>query len=360
MEITVKKTIFEADDVIPVIAADLYAPILSADSDFLLCNLPAGIVHMKKLMEGELKVEVDEATGEKYLPCHLYRVAHLGKRYPNLTPELINAAGVLLGNDHHSRDDSRGILKRLVELRLGDKSGAPEQGNVRQTEIDAVFSWLSTMRSVEAIKDTILTQVWAKSHITVALERMPRLGNPRVGPPTFSVNWYFESKKDSLFKMDRYFRADNNSSFKKSGGSGAMMMKPRSGGYPEWVFDNLVKEVIPRRLVSIYSVQVEFLRPLVEDFSLEHSSYETVFELNRYIYGLLRSEETNPMLIKRYVRVRDRRYDVKEEPECYLPKVSVLKIFLFLKCHFLFLDSTRLQHHQNGAPTARNWPETEA
>ena len=91
------KSIYEADDIIPPIGADLRAPILSSDSDFLIQNLPAGVISVKSLMAGDFAVQTDLHTGRKYMNCEIYKVDALQRKFPGLRSELVPLAGAILG-----------------------------------------------------------------------------------------------------------------------------------------------------------------------------------------------------------------------------------------------------------------------
>src|SRR5699024_5624491 len=90
-------SVYEADDIIPRIAYDLCAPILSTDSDFLIQNLPAGVISVKSVIANDFKVTNDSTTGRKYLACQLFKVEGLQQKFPGLKSELVPLGGAILG-----------------------------------------------------------------------------------------------------------------------------------------------------------------------------------------------------------------------------------------------------------------------
>lgn len=284
LKIAVYKSILEADDILPTVANDLKAPILSGDSDFLLENVPSGVINTKTFMKGDFKVQTD-GSGRPYLKCTLYRLSMLQDRFPGLEAALVPIGGAILGNDYFDFQESKNVINKL-----------PKNQNIRHPkfrhfQIHTVFSWLASQKTPATAK-AYLQRICGANHAIVKCIEDRYMGPPLVAtplPPNQSVEEYFKVNYKRLFKQEV--------------------------GIPDWAHHRLVEEQLQKRTISIFRGQVEFFRPLVEDFSLDDSSYETAFELCDYIYGILRSGESKPKVVDRYVRVGERREDQKVVPK---------------------------------------------
>lgn len=288
LKIAKYKSILEADDILPTIAADLNAPILSGDSDFLLENVSAGVINTKAFLRDDFQVHGGTGAADRpYLKCQLYRLSALQSKFRGLKAELVPIGGAILGNDYFDFNEAKDVINRLPKDRA-----APRQKSFRFHQIHTVFSWLATQSTPAAVKAYLQRLVGAHHRMVQCIE------DRYMGPPLKAISAprgqsiaaYFSANYERLFPQEQ------------------------SGGMPRWAHQRLVEEQLQKRAVSIFCGQVEFLRPLVEDYSLTDSSCQASFELCEYIYGLLRSSESNPRVIDRYVRVGDRREEQKVLP----------------------------------------------
>lgn len=89
----------------------------------------------------------------------------------------------------------------------------------------------------------------------------------------------FESSSSTSERISSYFAAHKETLF------------TRESDIPDWVHDRFLDSRFLKRLVPILKARFEIFRPLVDDFSLDDSSYECIFTLTQYIYGILRTSE---------------------------------------------------------------------
>lgn len=264
----------EAKDILPTIALDLKAILLSGDSDFLLESLPAGLIIIKDLLvRGMIPVQTDTSTGP-YLKCRLYKLSSLLAKYPGLKEDVVVPfVDAFLGERYFDIGE-----KQIQITKLPVVNGGYSLSCFETRCFHTLFSWLATQSSPSSVQE-YLKKVCGESHpIADCLnESQAKRCQFLTKSTNLSVESYFTDNYDCLF--------------------------PREDDVPKWAHDSLVTGKMPKRALSIFLDQVEFFRALVEDFSLTDSSYATTFELCDYIYGLLRSHESNPKAVERYVRV---------------------------------------------------------
>ncbi|XP_017460650.1 PREDICTED: protein asteroid homolog 1-like, partial [Rhagoletis zephyria] len=253
LKIAVYKSILEADDILPTIAADLNAPILSGDSDFLLENVSAGVINTKSFLLDDFQVHGGTGAADRpYLKCQLYRLSALQSKFRGLKAELVPIGGAILGNDYFDFNEAKDVINRLPKDRA-----APRQKSFRFHQIHTVFSWLATQSTPAAVKAYLQRLVGAHHRMVQCIE------DRYMGPPLKAISAprgqsiaaYFSANYERLFPQEQ------------------------SGGMPRWAHQRLVEEQLQKRAVSIFCGQVEFLRPLVEDYSLTDSSCQASFEL---------------------------------------------------------------------------------
>lgn len=286
MNVALYKSILEADDILPAIARDLGATLLSGDTDFFVENIPGGVISVKDiLVDGQFPVATDE-LGRHYLHCRLYHLSRLLAKFPGLSTEVVPIAGPILGNDYLGFEEAKKLIQKLPKL---DPSF--RHPKFRMIQINTVFRWLATQSSPSSVVQELSSSRYSAGYklISYVEKNFIDYQPGRQVYPGQSVEEYFRANYELLFK--------------------------REPGFPQWAHDRLVEELMPKRAISIFRNKVEFFRPLVEDFSLTQSSYETAFELCEYIYGLLRSEDCHPRAVDRYVRVNSVRANQKVMPK---------------------------------------------
>lgn len=292
--IAVHMSILEADDILPTIANDLKAPLLSADSDFLLENIPTGVITPDSLLKDDFSVQAEDQE-QPYLLCTIYRLSHLLAKYTGLSALLTPLAGALLGNDYVDHGDAMKVVARLPDL-----CGHHDRPGTTYA-FCTVFSWLATQTSPASVKRHLkrhcccpghpLLDYIEERHISGRRQRVARRTRP--GPGIQSVEEYFADNYHRLFG----FHAET--------------------GVPRWVHEAAGLRSLT---LALYRNQVDFLWPLVEDYGgLRLSAYEAAAGLAEYVYGLLRrhlpgrpggrEEDRLPALaaVTRYVRVGEQR-----------------------------------------------------
>ena len=299
--ITLYKSIREAKDVLSTIASDLGAILLSSDGDLLLEHLPAGLILTKDFLAANERIFTEEVSQRDYsypyLKCRLYFLRKLLALIPGgqLKAEMLPVAVALLNRRHF--DEAKKLISTLP--RLGGGSYHHNTSH-RQLQIYTVLCWLASQSSPSSAKEYLISISSSSHPIVVAVEER-LLKRQQV----LSVR---ESLSGGAHSVADYFKVNYEALFS------------RPPGVPRWAHDSLVRGKMPKRAMSLFLGQVEFFRPLVEDFSLHDSSYKTVFKLCDYIYGLLRSDDISPKVIDRYVRVGDELACQKVAPKTKVSK----------------------------------------
>ena len=296
LKITVHTAILEADDILPTIARDLGATLLSGDSDFLLADIPGGVISPMSLLAHNMLLHHDHRQDRPYLPCKIYRISRLLAKYRGLTLELAPLAGPLVGNDYIDGSKTDGLVGRLPKP--VDTSLSSSSSSYNQPKIETVFSWLATQSSVAS-----------------AVANLKRLARSPSGhhPAIAFIESHFIEPSSPLEtvstkgqSVEEYFSANAHRLFSN--------LEP---DIPAWAFKSTTSGPLKRRLLTIFTSQLDFASPLVEDLSREESSHEAAFELCQYIYGLLRrgDDDAHPKVITRYVRVGQQRAEQKVAPK---------------------------------------------
>ncbi len=221
-----------------------------------------------------------------HLLCRLYRLSRLLELFPGLNGTLTPIASPLLGNDYVKQNQKViGKLPKIVKYQPKEK-----HQNIR-----TVLSWLATQSSPTSVIEN-LKRVCGSSNDVISYIEQHFIKQPKTVcqvKPNQSIEEYFKANYGRLF------------------------IKPEPG-IPKWLLEAGEGGQLKRRMISIFSSQIEFCRPLAEDFSLTNSSYETTFELCDYIYGLLRRSDASPRVVTQIVRVGK-----KLEEHKRLPKTTV-------------------------------------
>ena len=257
-----------------------------------------------------------------YLKCRLYFLSELLSLMPGqLKAEMLPVAVALLNRRHF--DEAKKLISTLPRL-----GGSYHNSKLRQLQIYTVFCWLASQSSPSSAKEYLISisGSGASHPIVVAVEER-LLKRQQV----LSVR---ESLSGGAHSVADYFKVNSEALFS------------RPPGVPRWAHDSLVRGKMPKRAMSLFLGQVEFFRPLVEDFSLNDSSYKTVFKLCDYIYGLLRSDDISPKAIDRYVRVGDELACQKVAPKTKVSKrkakeKSSLNVFVYILLTFFLLSTDR-------------------
>lgn len=286
LKIPIYQTCFEADDTIIKIAFDLKCPIISNDGDFLLYNLPGGIVQLKSLFDSDSLVR--KKDNKTFIKCRYYKVENLKRIYPSLNLDLVQIIGFILGNDFVDLELNKKLLKRITEY------------EDRQKMIYYVFLWISKHNSLDSLMNhltrltngtTTLIQVIRKHYLD--------LKNNNINEESYEN--YFQNNWEQLFLLNVKV--------------------------PSWMKRLLIERKIKSRVLSISKSHIDWCRPLVEDFLFPNSSYDTSNEMCRYIYGILRVQDVNIANIKKFSRIQKIFKQNKIKPEIilnnkYLPKLD--------------------------------------
>uniref|UniRef100_A0A1I8FZM9 XPG_I_2 domain-containing protein n=1 Tax=Macrostomum lignano TaxID=282301 RepID=A0A1I8FZM9_9PLAT len=124
----------DADNHLASLAAQLGCPVLTNDSDFLIYDLPGGVVLTKTLHLTKALLDENEAKPAPFLDCQIYRVRdfYLPALRRKVNPSLLPLCATLIGNDYLSRGAvGRCILSR-VQLPKSAGGGSSGGGGGRQ------------------------------------------------------------------------------------------------------------------------------------------------------------------------------------------------------------------------------------
>lgn len=286
LEVPIYQTCFEADDTIIKIAFDLKCPIISNDGDFLLYNLPGGIVQLKSLFNTDSPVR--KKDNKNFIQCRYYRVENLKRIYPSLNLDLVQIIGFILGNDYVDLELNKKLLKRITQY------------EERLKMIYHVFLWISKHNSLHSLLNH-LTRLSndSTSLIQIIQKHYLNLKSDHIQPESYEN--YFQNNWEQLFLLNVKV--------------------------PSWMKRLLIERKIKSRVLSISQSHIDWCRPLVEDFLFPKSSYDTSIEICRYIYGILRVHDVNIANIKKYSRIQKIFKQNKVKPEIilndkYLPKLN--------------------------------------
>ncbi|UXI16691.1 DNA excision repair protein [Sarcoptes scabiei] len=103
----------EADHFIIEIANELNSPILSNDSDFLIYNLPAGVI-IADTLRFDQPLSKDQ-NQHYYINCKIYHISDLKRHHPKLNLNLVQIIGFLLGNDYVNICERIPFLKQIKQ-----------------------------------------------------------------------------------------------------------------------------------------------------------------------------------------------------------------------------------------------------
>lgn len=271
---------FEFNSTLSKVATDLGVPILSNTSDFLIEHPPDGLINPKTLFNGKGNINLNQTPdGKPYLECLLYKRNFLQQLFPGLEPALVPLGSVILG--YQKKID---IPKNRIEelaIPAGDHDLSTRHGQIR-----AVFEWLS-QKTVKSAIDALLAVF--KERPSYSAKRL----NDFIESHYLNLPPNITAFSRQSLSLEAYFTANRSTLFK------------RQAEVPQWAHDRFIDGKLSMLAIDILIGQVHFCRPCVEDCSLVESSYETVFHLFTLIYGLLRSDDTNPKPVSRYVRCGD-------------------------------------------------------
>ncbi|KAM8883385.1 single-strand DNA endonuclease ASTE1 [Synchiropus picturatus] len=129
----------EADWEIACLARQWNCPVLTADSDFYIFDLPGGYLPFK-YFEWE---KVKSQGSLFFIRTRCYFTSHLCQRFGGMNPELLPLLAVLAGNDYASPKDLQKLLARIAAYGMS-RGGAR---NKTASSIEQILTWLSTFSS---------------------------------------------------------------------------------------------------------------------------------------------------------------------------------------------------------------------
>ena len=274
------QSIYEADDIIPQIAGDLNCPVLSNDSDFMISNLiTGGVIITDFLLSNKFKVYTHENkkthTSYNYMICSIFKLKNIKQKFSNINLDLIQLCSPILGNDYIDSSEARCIMNHIPKFAC--------VGSDREKQINSLLQWISKYNSYEDIFRNLAKFFPNPNHTFLRYIETHFVANHSITSDNKKISQvesivkYFEENLEKLF----FFKKINLSL---------------------WMHQRFIKNVVSSRLLCIYETHIEWFTPLVEDFSFSESSYECIYDLCQYIYGILRSTNENIAEIKRYSR----------------------------------------------------------
>ncbi|KAM9824269.1 single-strand DNA endonuclease ASTE1 [Neosynchiropus ocellatus] len=129
----------EADWEIACLARQWNCPVLTADSDFYIFDLPGGYLPFK-YFEWE---KVKSQGSLFFIRTRCYSTSSLCQKFGGMNPELLPLLAVLAGNDYASPKDLQKLLARIAAYGVS-RGGAKNKG---ASSIEHILTWLSTFSS---------------------------------------------------------------------------------------------------------------------------------------------------------------------------------------------------------------------
>lgn len=269
MDLRVYQSTYEADDVILKMASDLCCPVMTDDSDFFVELLSAGVISIHSLLD-DFRIITDD-DGTRYHLCTIFHYRNFVEIYPHLNEYLIPAIGVLLGNDYLEHEAVQRNLRRILRANYS---------TTRQVTIGKVIEFLASCNQTEDLLEHFSDQqFWSsllQTRIRASAERLKNSGSKYNSAPQ-NVSNYCCDNEEAIFN--------------------------ESWGMPDWLVKLFVSCQVQSRLLSIYLAHVDFLKPLIEDFSINDSSSFCALQLCEIIYGLLRGADVPRQYIMQYRRI---------------------------------------------------------
>lgn len=266
----------EADHFIIEIANELNSPILSNDSDFLIYNLPAGVI-ITDTLRFDQPLSKDQ-NQHYYINCKIYHISDLKRHHPKLNLNLVQIIGFLLGNDYVNICERIPFLKQI------------KQSKNNKNIFGKTLRWISSFNDLQSLLIKLSIIFNSEHHQIIKLIKRhfltlksvdDRLKNGLINVQSQSFNSdnhlldYLDRKKQTIIRQMKF---------------------------PEILGHAYVDAKISSRIISIRFAHLNMCSTYVEDFSFEESIHHATKDLNTIIYGLLRRQNENPALISRYCR----------------------------------------------------------
>lgn len=158
LKVTIVQAFYEADQDIARLARRYQCPVLSNDSDFLLMDLPNGVIPLDSFCFDSPSKRTSTTDGDYYLTmaikCSIFFVSKLVKTL-KIAAKTLPLLGPLIGNDFVPRTFFENFCKQLpkitVEQVFGSNYIAPEKFMNNHARILRVLSFLRNLSLEQAI-----------------------------------------------------------------------------------------------------------------------------------------------------------------------------------------------------------------
>ncbi|KAI1283024.1 Protein asteroid -like protein 1 [Halotydeus destructor] len=127
------RTLYNSDNTIAQVANQLQCPVLSADSNNYIFDLPAGFINT---YNWSTEYDADEELNQEPIQCRIYRRSKLLQLF-ELKPEVLPLFAVVVGNNYRKRHwvakfaEEDKIYSAIQRIRV-DKKPSRHQDNLRQ------------------------------------------------------------------------------------------------------------------------------------------------------------------------------------------------------------------------------------
>lgn len=317
LEIPFVASLFEADSDVALLANHLTCPVISNDSDFFVFDLVGGYIPLSTFNYKNVKTGTNPVNGfeYRYIQCLKYDIADLMAKFPQLDANLLPLFSTIMGNDYVDTAVFDNIFCSLPGSDLVKKSSKKSRPsstaavkiystNKRQNKMVQVLDWLKGKNIDEATQ--FLLQF---------------LKNENRSKATNMLNHTIESygqdsscSRTTCLVAHLYGHPCNiDHSFKGH------------EEYPvlNWFASSFVEHALHPKLMDVLTSRRVFLRPQVEDFTLE-SSYVTSRRLQAYIFALLRTRDNPCKEVMVYDRKLGEIYRYTIEPLIELEDGTIL------------------------------------
>ncbi|KAF7657000.1 hypothetical protein LDENG_00033370 [Lucifuga dentata] len=144
LEVKLVQCFGEADEQIAALASEWKCPVLSADSDFYIFNLPGGLLPIPHFQWGAL-----EKTGsQSYIPCKSYNISSFCTFF-DIQQQVLPVFAALAGNDYVNLQK----MKLFLNWAQFDPDYRPTERPTRQEKLKGLLCWLKNFqRDQEALE----------------------------------------------------------------------------------------------------------------------------------------------------------------------------------------------------------------
>ena len=335
------RTSFDSDLDSAKLSNALKCPLMSDDSDFLVLNIEFGVISCNgfqwktpQLFNQTNSNKMKKEHKSYFIECKLYQINNFVNKFTGLKPEMLPIFASLMGNDFINGEIFDDLFNEIPSYLLINGWNC-ERNNERFFLINRVLIWLSqTFANASHAINYINKYLLSKENNSIHSIKMFRI----------SLNSYETgNNKTYLFSLfNKKINQSNNSDIFDE-----QILKElfkSSGHLPKWFLIEFHYNLkLSGVLMNFLKTKLLFLKPLIEDFSLE-SCFNCSYDLFGFIYGLLRSREEDLTPLKLKSRKGNQINEIEILPKLYLiegleklPVLTKLRDLSHIQSKSLFL-----------------------